>query len=335
MEPLYPGDPERIGPYRVLARLDAPLPEAPAAEERFLARDMAGDRTVLLATPLEGVEPDRFAGEAEAARRLSAPWLAAVDEAAPSGGPAWHAGPYLPAVPLPAALAAHGAPLPERTVLALGTALAETLVTLHQAGITHAGVSPAAVLLAADGPRLTGFGALRAAGPDGQPRAGLPGLTPGAVPPEQLSGARPQPPGDVYALGAVLAYAVTGHTVPERGRLPERLRGLISACTAGNPDNRPQTCQVLDELLYGAAPGGGFGPAPQEVAPHGAAVPHGAAPHEAVPHGATPYEATPHGAVPPGARAAALFGPGWLPPRAVAELARQSAELLAMDPRTD
>lgn len=289
MEPPRLGDPEWIGPYRVLARLDARLSDVPAAEHRFIARSADGDRTVLIGTPLEGTDESRAAVEAEGARRLSAPWLAVVDEVAPPGGQVWRAGPYVPAVPLPAALAAHGGPLPERTAVALGAALAETLVVLHQAGITHAGISPAAVLLAADGPRLTGFGAARAAAPDGQP----------------------QPPGDVHALGTVLAYAVTGHVTPKQSELPERFRHLISSCIASNPDNRQQMTQVLDGLLSTAtAPGAGgaFGPAPHPYAPPAAVL--------------------------SGGRAAALLGPGWLPPRPIAALARQSSELLAAESGT-
>ncbi len=90
-------------------------------------------------------------------------------------------------------------------------ALAETLAVLHGQGLTFAGVSPAAVLLTADGPRLSCYGAVRAAAPDGTPRSGLPGLEAGSPPPEQASGGRPRPMGDVYALGATLAYAATGH----------------------------------------------------------------------------------------------------------------------------
>lgn len=87
------------------------------------------------------------------------------------------------------ALAVHGGPLPETTVRAVGATLAEALAAAHGQGLTHAGVSPAAVLLTADGPRLTCFGAVRAASADGEPRTGLPGLDPGALAPEQASGA--------------------------------------------------------------------------------------------------------------------------------------------------
>ncbi|MEE1752268.1 serine/threonine protein kinase [Streptomyces sp. SP18CS02] len=236
-----------VGPYHLITRLDPPRsPHVPV--RRFVARGADGERTVLVSTPLPGADPARFAVEAEAARRLTGPWVAPVAEVAATPGAPWYASPYLPVLPLPVALAVHGGPLPEATVRALGAALAETLAAAHLQGLTHAGVAPATVLLAGDGPRLTGFGAVRAAGPDGGRRSGLPGLDPGALAPEQATGGRPRPPGDVYALGAVLAYASTGHTVPERSELPAALRALITSCLTRDPAARPTAASVLAGL---------------------------------------------------------------------------------------
>lgn len=52
-------------------------------------------------------------------------------------------------------------PAPERVVRALDAALAEILDGAHATGVRHAGLSPATVLPAGDGPRLTSFGAVR------------------------------------------------------------------------------------------------------------------------------------------------------------------------------
>jgi serine/threonine protein kinase len=221
----------RIGPYRLITRLDPPQGHTPC--RRFVARNADGGRTVLLNAPLPGADPARFLAEAQAGQRLLAPWYAT---------------PYLPALPLPVALAVHGGPLPEETVRAVGTALAETLAAAHAQGVTHAGVSPSAVLLAADGPRLGCFGAVRAAAPEGESRAGLPGLEPGTLAPEQTAGGRPRPAGDVYALGAVLAYAATGHTVPERSELPPALRPFVSACLTRDAAARPTAAALLADL---------------------------------------------------------------------------------------
>ncbi|MEU7069677.1 serine/threonine protein kinase [Streptomyces narbonensis] len=272
-----------MGPYRLITRLDPPGTAVPC--RRFVARTSDGGRTVLLSTPLPGADPARFAAEAAAARHLLGPWIAPVTDVAEPAGPAgsagpaasaggstgptgsagptgptgptgpaaptaplWYATPYVPALPLPVALAVHGGPLPEATVRAIGAALAEALAAAHAQGLTHAGVSPAAVLLTADGPRLSCYGAVRAAAADGEPRTGRPGLDPGALAPEQASGGRPRPPGDVFALGAVLAYAATGHTVPEREELPHGLRPVVSSCLARDPADRPTAAALMASL---------------------------------------------------------------------------------------
>ncbi|MFE5942588.1 serine/threonine protein kinase [Streptomyces sp. NPDC056480] len=236
----------RIGPYRLITRLDPPRTALPC--RRFVARTEDGEHTVLLSAPLPGTDPARFAVEADAARRLLGPWVAPVTDVAAPGEAPWYASPYLPALPLPVALAVHGGPLPETTVRAVGATLAEALAAAHGQGVTHAGVSPAAVLLTADGPRLSCFGAVRAASADGEPRTGLPGVDPGALAPEQASGGRPRPPGDVFALGAVLAYAATGHTVPERDELPPALRPVIASCLARDPADRPTAAALMTAL---------------------------------------------------------------------------------------
>ncbi|MFE5796665.1 serine/threonine protein kinase [Streptomyces sp. NPDC056503] len=246
-EAAVPGASGRIGPYRLITRLDPPRsPALPC--RRFVARGGDGE-TVLLSVVPAGGDPAAFAAEAEEARRLPAPWFEPVGHVSGAGErQGWYASPFRPALPLPVALAVHGGPLPEATVRAIGSALAEGLAAAHAQGLTHAGISPAAVLLTADGPRLTCHGAVRAAGPEGVPRTGLPGLDPGALAPEQAAGGRPRPPGDVFALGAVLAYAATGHTVPEGAELPPALRPVILSCLTRDPADRPTAAALLPAL---------------------------------------------------------------------------------------
>ncbi|KUJ65188.1 serine/threonine protein kinase [Streptomyces albus subsp. albus] len=307
MDPLRPGDPRRIGSYRLIARFDPAEGGLPLPERRFIGRAPGGDRTAVLSVPLVAEDAGRFAVEAETARRrLSGRWISPVAEVGGGTGLPWYATPYLPALPLTAALAVHRGPLPERTVRALGAALAEALAGAHAQGLVHAGVSPASVLLAVDGPRLSCFGAVRVAAPEGERRSGHPGLVSGGVPPEQLTGGRPRPPGDSYALGSVLAYAATGQSAPERRELPECLGMLIDRCLSRDPARRPQAAELLAELTGVAAPVSA--PRPPDRPSHGTVL-DGAA-----------------------GAAAALLGPGWLPGRVIAALAQQSAEVLAAEP---
>ncbi|MFG2125326.1 serine/threonine protein kinase [Streptomyces sp. NPDC048710] len=285
----------QIGPYTAVTRLDTGIPaHTPVSEHRFIARSADGDRTVLLSRPLATVDPQRFMAEADASRYLLGSWVLPAVELAAPGEQAWHARPYLPALPLPIALAVHGGPLPERTVRALAVALAENLAVMHGQNLIHAGLCPSAVLIAADGPRLTCFGAVRAAAPDGVARQDVPGLDPGTLPPEQSAGGQPRPLGDVYALGATLAYAATGYSMPEREELPSALRSLVARCLSRNPAQRPQLSEIVDELAGSIS----------LDAPAGFASP---------------------------TRADALLGPGWLPARLVAAIVHQSASVLAAE----
>ncbi|MFD9355440.1 serine/threonine protein kinase [Streptomyces sp. NPDC060031] len=259
MESLRQDDPTHVGPYVTLARLDAASAERAVPERRYLARGADGERTVLVCVPRVGADPSRWALEAEGARRLSPslPRFLPVTEVGGTAGFPWYAVPYTPVLPLPAVLDAYGGPLPEEYVRGLGAALAQALAAAHAQGVAHAGLSPAAVLLTAGGPLLGCFGAARAAAPDGVHRAGLPGLDPGCLAAETASGGRPGPPGDIFALGAVLAYAATGHTVPERSELPPGLRDLIGACLSSDPGTRPGSAQELHRMLTTPAPGTG------------------------------------------------------------------------------
>ncbi|MFK4265693.1 outer membrane protein assembly factor BamB family protein [Streptomyces milbemycinicus] len=318
MEPLRHDDPRHVGPYVLIGRLEAALDDVPAVERRYIARPVSGDRTVQLTIPLAEFDRDtayaaRFRAEAERARGLAGRvgWPApATEVSGERERPVWHACPYQPGLPLPEALVAYGGPLPERTVRALGAAVAEALAQLHTAGLAHAGLTPWAVLVG-DQPRITGFGAVRAVAPDGQDRSGLPGLVAECTAPEQLTGGRPRPPGDVYALGAVLSYAAIGRLAAPPGELPEPLREAITACLAPDPADRPSAAALLAQLIRGAtsdahAPGGELATLP------------GGGPTATVLDGGA-------------GGAASLLGPGWLPGRVIAAMAGQAARVLATE----
>src|SRR5690606_25464949 len=90
----------------------------------------------------------------------------------------------------------------------------------------------------------------------------------GYMAPEQIEGTALGPAADLFAWGAVIIHAATGAEAfpgptqasrinrvlnhpPETGGLADPLLGIVLACTAKDPDERPTARQVLDMLLTG------------------------------------------------------------------------------------
>ncbi|MGP3966645.1 bifunctional serine/threonine-protein kinase/ABC transporter substrate-binding protein [Streptomyces sp. 6N223] len=265
-------DPRQVGRYRVLARLGAG-----GMGRVFLARSPGGRPVAVKVVRAElADDPEfrrRFAREVAAARRVNGFFTAGVVDADPDGSPPWLATAYVAGMPLVEAVTAYG-PWPQGAVRALGVGLAEALEAIHGAGLVHRDLKPSNVLLAPDGPRVIDFGISLAADATALTQTGAAVGTPGFMSPEQLTGKGVTPASDVFALGAVLAYAATGegpfgtgaaHAVnfrvayepAELARVPEGggLRELLAACLEKDPARRPGVASLLERLGVGA--GGG------------------------------------------------------------------------------
>ncbi|MEO3766592.1 PQQ-binding-like beta-propeller repeat protein [Streptomyces sp. B8F3] len=249
------GGQRRVGPHRIVAPLGGFAPEGgpPDGPQFHLAFSEPLGRVVVLMTPPAALAADpgfrvRFASEAGTSARLAGPAAAPVAGVAPQEEEPWVAYDCAPALPLPAALAAHGGPLPVPYVCRLGVSLAAAVLQAHAQGLVYAGLTPAAVLLTAAGPRLVAYGAVRAAAPGDGPRTAVPGLPPAWLPPEQHAGGVPRPLGDIHALGVVLAYAATGAPSPDLAGVPEPLASVLAGCLAQDPAQRPRADALLQHL---------------------------------------------------------------------------------------
>ncbi|MCP9984443.1 PQQ-binding-like beta-propeller repeat protein [Actinomadura madurae] len=261
--PLEAGDPEQLGPYRLVGRLGGG-----GMGQVFLASSPGGRAVAVKAVRAELAEDPgfrrRFVREVEAARRVSGPFTAAVVDADPGGAPPWLATEYVPGLSLKAAIDAHGA-LPDGTVRALGAALAEALEGVHAAGVVHRDLKPSNVLLAPDGPRLIDFGIALASEGTRLTVTGAMVGTPGFMSPEQLRGGAVGPASDVFSLGAVLAYAATGtgpfrggsvhalnyrivHGDPDLTGVPSGLADVVARCLDKDPRRRPTVPDLVAEL---------------------------------------------------------------------------------------
>ena len=212
---LRAGDPRSAGRFRLLGRLGAG-----GMGQVFLGRS-AGGRLVAVKVIRPELAGDpgfraRFAREVAAAQKVSGLFTALVVDADADGPMPWLATAYVAGPSLAEAVEAHG-PLPEASVLTLAAGLAEGLEAIHAAGVVHRDLKPSNVLLADDGPRVIDFGISRAAEASVLTQSGTVMGSPGFMSPEQAEGREVGPPGDVFSLGAVLAFAAIGpRTVRDR-----------------------------------------------------------------------------------------------------------------------
>jgi serine/threonine protein kinase len=132
---------------------------------------------------------------------------AGVEEQAP-----WPATVYIPGMSLAEAVTAHG-PFPEDPALAPASGLAEAFGAIHTAGLVHRDLKPSNVLLCPDGPRIIDFGISPATEASALTGTGITVGSPGFMSPEQVEGSVVGPPTDVFSLGAVLAFAMTGQSL--------------------------------------------------------------------------------------------------------------------------
>ncbi|MBE9500173.1 PQQ-binding-like beta-propeller repeat protein [Streptomyces sp. GKU 257-1] len=239
--------------YRCVERIDT----GGEGVHRWLAVEADGAPSIVMAPDTKRADDPgyrlRFWAEANKSRRLTGRGTAPVRQVSSARAPVpWVAYDCIPALPLTTVLEAHGGCLPEPVVWNLGLPLAEAVLRAHTHGLVHAGIAPQSVLITRQGALLTGYGLVRAAAAEGTRRESVPGVDDGSVPPEQRAGARPRPPGDVYALAYVLLFARAAHcsrkgaaTVPGH---------MLNRCLAADPAQRPRAEELLQALRDAAPP---------------------------------------------------------------------------------
>lgn len=261
-------DPRVVGSFRLHRRLGAG-----GMGVVYLGSDKKGQRVALKVIRPDLAEDQefrsRFAREVSAARRIRGGCTARLVAADLEADRPWFATQYVPGPSLHDKVAEEG-PLGAAEVAAIGAALSEGLVAVHEAGVVHRDLKPSNILLSPKGPRIIDFGIAWATGASTLTHVGTAVGSPGFLAPEQVRGAAVTPATDVFSLGATLAYASNGDSpfgqgssevmlyrvVHEEAQLhgvPDALAPLLRACLAKDPEERPSTLQLSLRLKEIAA----------------------------------------------------------------------------------
>ncbi|WP_405661609.1 protein kinase domain-containing protein [Streptomyces sp. NBC_00079] len=261
--PLRKDDPKSVGGYTLVDRLGAG-----GMGIVYRGRSRSGREVAVKVVHAQHAEDQvfraRFRQEIELVRKVSGAFTAPVVDADPEAVRPWMATQYVPGRSLAERIRAEGRLRgAELRQLALG--LVEALREIHRAGVVHRDLKPANVLMAEDGPRVIDFGISRAAeNHNTLTETGQMIGTPPFMSPEQLTDARTVgPASDVFSLGALLVFAVTGrgpfdadspyltayrvvHNEPVLEGVARPLRTVLERCLAKDAKDRPE----LDELAH-------------------------------------------------------------------------------------
>jgi serine/threonine protein kinase len=260
----------------------------------FVAHDPTLDRKVVIKVLLPelaaGVSVSRFRREIQLAARLQHPHIVPLLTAGESQGLPYFVMPYVAGESLRARVAREGE-LPVIETIRILRDVVSALVYAHGSGVMHRDIKPDNVLLSGGVAVVTDFGVAKALSisSEGHDAAGLTSMgmalgTPAYMAPEQATG-DPQTDhrADIYSLGA-MAYEMLAGRPPFIGRSPQavlaahvvetpdpidRLRpavpaplaGLVTACLAKRPADRPQSAREVINLLDAlATPSSGMAP---------------------------------------------------------------------------
>ncbi len=171
----------------------------------------------------------RFRMEAEAAARLDDPHIVPIYEIGERDGACYYSMKFVEGGQLDEVV--RQTPMSIRQAAELIAKLAHSLHHAHQHGVLHRDVKPGNILLDAKGePHLTDFGLARLVEFESTVTRTLEVIgTPSYMAPEQARGENIQltPANDIYGLGAVLYYVLTGHPPFAGGTTYETIKLLL------------------------------------------------------------------------------------------------------------
>ncbi|GLZ40143.1 serine/threonine-protein kinase [Actinokineospora sp. NBRC 105648] len=240
------------------------------AEDRMIGRHVAIKELHLpegVPSSERTVFEERVLREARTAGRLNDPAVVTVYDVVQESGATYIVMELIQAPTLSDVVRERG-PLPAEQVAKLAEQLLSALEAAHQAGVIHRDVKPSNIMLAANGrAKLTDFGIAQSLDDPRLTSSGILIGSPTYMAPERIRGDEAGASSDLWALGAVLFYAIEGYSpfertttaatmhailseVPYLTRAQGALASLISGLMVGTPQARLTAPQVRGLLTH-------------------------------------------------------------------------------------
>ncbi|MEV4251357.1 WD40 repeat domain-containing serine/threonine protein kinase, partial [Streptosporangium canum] len=263
VEPLKPEDPRQLGAYWLAGRVGEG-----SYGVVFEGYDPAGARVAV--KMLKGGTTAEALRELRMLIRVDQSCTARVIAADFDHSPAYVVSEFIAGPDLKSWIQVNG-PYGPAAVYRLGRDLARALAPIHRVGITHRDLKPANILLEPDGPKVIDFGLARAQ--DMTLSANQIKGTPLYMAPEVWRNDPATPAVDVWAWGAIVLFAATGHDSfrgeniyavrhqiinadPSFEALTEPLRSLVAQALSKDPQQRPTADQLMAALTETMPPAG-------------------------------------------------------------------------------
>ncbi|MGQ0841131.1 serine/threonine-protein kinase [Actinokineospora sp.] len=201
------------------------------AEDKMIGRHVAIKELHLpegVPTSERQVFEERVLREARTAGRLNDPAVVTVYDVVQESGATYIVMELIQAPTLSDVVRERG-PLPADQVAKLAEQLLSALESAHQAGIVHRDVKPSNIMLAANGrAKLTDFGIAQSLDDPRLTSSGMLIGSPTYMAPERIRGEEAGSGSDLWALGAVLFFAIEGYSPFERTTTAATMHSILS-----------------------------------------------------------------------------------------------------------